>query len=132
MYEWQTGRPRSDATFCGIRSGSTLFAQACLSIYIGYVRYSFSQTAKKKKKITGKLPNHCILIKDVCKLISLPGFLLPAEIQKTTPVSNLIHVSKNRLQNAKAASDISDFVSIAFNSSCPSFSSPINFALRNN
>ena len=32
-------RPWSDATFCGVWSGSTLFAQAYLSQYLGLIRY---------------------------------------------------------------------------------------------
>ena len=31
-------RPRSDAAFCGVWSGSTLFTQACLSKYLGIYR----------------------------------------------------------------------------------------------
>ena len=37
--EWPLRRPWSDATFFGIWSGSTLFAQACLSQYLGLLRY---------------------------------------------------------------------------------------------
>ena len=39
---WMSGkqwRPWSDATYCGIWSGSTLFAQACLSLCLGLLWY---------------------------------------------------------------------------------------------
>ena len=43
VYCWMSGkhcRPWWDATFCSIWSGSTWFAQACLSQYIGLLQYS--------------------------------------------------------------------------------------------
>ena len=42
-YWWMTGkqcRPRSDATFYGIWSGSTLFTEACLSKYLRLLQYT--------------------------------------------------------------------------------------------
>ena len=39
-------RPWSDAAFCSIWSGSTLFAQACLSQYYGSLRYQWTRNGK--------------------------------------------------------------------------------------
>ena len=49
---WMSGkqcRPWSDATFCGIRSGSALFAEACLSQYLGLLWYMFIHSFRQDK-----------------------------------------------------------------------------------
>ena len=38
LADWQLCRPRSDAAFCGVWSGTTLFANPCVSEYLGYCR----------------------------------------------------------------------------------------------
>ena len=60
-------RPRSDTTFCGIWSGSTLFAQACLSHYLGCYDISILAT---------EIQNIQIADGDVCRGLPIPIFMI--------------------------------------------------------